>query len=145
MNLVILEGRLGVDPEVRFTQSGQPVANFSLATTNRFTNKAGEKQEKTEWHRITVWGRLAETCGQYLAKGRRVLVTGRIETSDYTDKDGVKKYSTNIIANDVQFLDSAKSAGVSGQQAIQLPEEEMAQPSQPVGAGAPPSDENAPF
>lgn len=142
MNLSLLEGRLGADPQVRFTQSGQPVCNFSLATSQRWTDKAGEKQEKTEWHRITVWGRLAETCGQYLKKGRRVFVQGRIEYSQYTDKEGQTRYSTNIVANDVQFLDSAKSAdvGVADQTAIPIPTEEEMN-SQQLGGGAPPSDD----
>ncbi len=110
LNKAMIIGRLGRDPEVRYTQGGQAVASFSVATDHKWTNKSGEKQEKTEWHRIKAWGKLAELAGEYLAKGRQVYVEGRIETSEYTDKDGVKKYSTEINAETIQFLDSGKGA-----------------------------------
>ena len=113
LNKVQIIGRLGKDPEIRYTQGGQAVASFSVATDSKWTNKAGEKQEKTEWHRVKAWGKLGELAGEYLAKGRQVYVEGRLETSEYTDKEGVKKYSTEIVANDIQFLDS-KGAGVEG-------------------------------
>ncbi|HVO29272.1 MAG TPA: single-stranded DNA-binding protein [bacterium] len=106
LNKAMIIGRLGKDPEVRYTQGGQAVASFSVATDHKWTNKSGEKQEKTEWHRIKAWGKLAELAGEYLSKGRQVYVEGRIETSEYTDKDGVKKYSTEINAQEIQFLDS---------------------------------------
>src|SRR6266480_3683987 len=106
LNKAMIIGRLGKDPEVRYTQGGQAVASFSVATDHKWTNKSGEKQEKTEWHRVKAWGKLAELAGEYLAKGRQVYVEGRIETSEYTDKEGVKKYSTEIVANEIQFLDS---------------------------------------
>ena len=112
LNKAMIIGRLGRDPEVRYTQGGQAVASFSVATDHKWTNKSGEKQEKTEWHRIKAWGKLAELAGEYLAKGRQVYVEGRIETSEYTDKEGVKKYSTEIVANEIQFLDS-KGEGAS--------------------------------
>lgn len=113
LNKVQIIGRLGKDPEIRYTQGGQAVASFSVATDSKWTNKAGEKQEKTEWHRVKAWGKLGELAGEYLAKGRQVYVEGRLETSEYTDKEGVKKYSTEIVANDIQFLDS-KGAGAEG-------------------------------
>src|SRR5687768_2996210 len=116
LNRAMLIGRLGKDPEVRYTQGGQAVATFSVATDHKWTSKSGEKQEKTEWHRIKAWGKLAELAGEYLSKGRQVYVEGRIETSEYTDKDGVKKYSTEINAQTITFLDS-KGAGGQPQRA----------------------------
>src|SRR6478736_3719896 len=114
LNKAMIIGRLGRDPEVRYTQGGQAVASFSVATDHKWTNKSGEKQEKTEWHRIKAWGKLAELCAEYLSKGRQVYIEGRIETSEYTDKDGVKKYSTEINAQEVQFLDSKGAGGEGG-------------------------------
>ncbi len=111
LNKAMIIGRLGKDPEVRYTQGGQAVASFSVATDHKWTNKTGEKQEKTERHRVKAWGKLAELAGEYLSKGRQVYVEGRIETSEYTDKDGVKKYSTEINAQEIQFLDSGKGGG----------------------------------
>ena len=115
LNKAMIIGRLGRDPEVRYTQGGQAVASFSVATDHKWTNKSGEKQEKTEWHRIKAWGKLAELAGEYLSKGRQVYIEGRIETSEYTDKDGVKKYSTEINAQEIQFLDSKGSGGGAGE------------------------------
>ena len=114
LNKVQIIGRLGKDPEIRYTQGGQAVASFSVATDSKWTNKSGEKQEKTEWHRVKAWGKLGELAGEYLAKGRQVYVEGRLETSEYTDKEGVKKYSTEIVANDIQFLDSKGEGGGGG-------------------------------
>ena len=104
INKVILIGRLGQDPEVRYTPSGQAVANFSMATSENWTGKDGQKQERTEWHRIVVWGRLAELCKDYLRKGRQVYIDGKLQTRSWDDKDGKKRYTTEIIANTVQFL-----------------------------------------
>ncbi len=104
INKVILVGRLGTDPEVKELTSNGKVCKFSVATSESWT-KDGTKQEKTEWHRIVVWGKLAELCGLYLAKGKQVYVEGKLQTSSY-EKDGVTKYSTDIIANNVQFLSS---------------------------------------
>lgn len=104
LNKVMLIGNLGQDPEVRFTPAGQAVATFSIATTERWTDKAGQKQEKTEWHRIVVWGKQAENCKEYLSKGRPVFVEGRMQTREWTDKEGKKRYTTEIVANLVQFL-----------------------------------------
>ncbi len=114
INKVILIGNLGRDPELRYTQNGQPVANFSLATSENWTDKtSGEKVEKTEWHRIVVWGRTAEHCSQYLAKGRTVYIEGRLQTRDWEDKEGQKRSTTEINAQTVQFLGGPKgqSAG----------------------------------
>jgi single-strand DNA-binding protein len=106
VNKVILVGRLGKDPEIRSIPSGTSVAKFSLATDERFTDKNGEKQERTEWHNIVAWGKLAEICGQYLRKGKLVYIEGSIRTDSWDDKEtGVKKYRTEIIANTMQMLD----------------------------------------
>ncbi len=106
VNKVFLVGRLGSDPEMRYTAGGTAVCKFSLATSRKFTGKDGQKQEKTEWHRIVAWTKLAEICGQYLAKGKQVYIEGRIEYGSY-EKDGVKHYTTDIIAENMQMLDSA--------------------------------------
>lgn len=104
VNKVMLIGNLGRDPEIRYTTSGQAVANFTLATTEKYTNKAGDKQEDTEWHRIVAWGRLAEICGEYLTKGRMVYIEGSIRTRSWEDKDGNTKWTTEIIARNMQML-----------------------------------------
>jgi single-strand DNA-binding protein len=113
VNRVILIGNLGRDPELRYTPSGTAVANFSLATTDRFSNKQGERQERTEWHRIVAWGRTAELCAQYLSKGRSVYVEGRLQTNEWEDKEGQKRRTTEIVAQTVQFL-GGRNAGESG-------------------------------
>ena len=106
INKVILVGRLGKDPEIRSTPSGQTVAKFSLATDERFTDKSGEKQERTEWHNIVAWGKLGEICGQYLRKGKLVYIEGAIRTDSWDDKEsGQKKYRTEIVANTMKMLD----------------------------------------
>ncbi len=107
INKVILVGRLGNDPEIRYTQQGVAVTNFNMATSENWQDKAGQKQERTEWHRIVVWGKMAETCSQYLAKGRQVYVEGRLQTRQWEDKDGNKRYTTEVVAATVQFLDRA--------------------------------------
>lgn len=117
VNKAILIGNLGADPEVRFTPGGQAVANFRIATSESWTDKSGQKQERTEWHRIVVWGKLAELCGEYLAKGRQCFVEGRLQTREWTDKENRKNYTTEIIANNVVFLggrDPAVAGGYRG-------------------------------
>src|SRR5947208_6650968 len=112
VNKVILVGRLGQNPEVKYTPSGAAVSNFSIATNESWTGKDGQKQERTEWHRVVVWGKLAELCSQYLSKGRQAYVEGRLQTRQYQDKDGVTKYSTEVQAQTVQFLgDKGAGAG----------------------------------
>lgn len=110
VNKVILVGRLGQDPEIKYTTGGQAVAKFSIATSETWNDKTGQKQERTEWHRITVWGKLGELCGKYLAKGRQVYLEGRLQTRSYEDQQGQKKYSTEIVANTVQFLGGGAGA-----------------------------------
>jgi single-strand DNA-binding protein len=107
INKVILVGRLGNDPEIRYTQQGVAVTNFNVATSETWVDKAAQKQERTEWHRIVVWGKMAETCSQYLAKGRQVYVEGRLQTRQWEDKEGSKRYTTEVVASTVQFLDRA--------------------------------------
>lgn len=107
VNKVILLGRLGQDPELKYTPGGSAVCNFSLATTEAWTDKQGQKQEKTEWHRVVVWGKLAELCNQYLAKGRQAFLEGRLQTRSWDDKDGNKRYTTEILASTVQFIGGA--------------------------------------
>lgn len=107
VNKVILVGRLGADPEVRYTNSGTPVATFRMATSVNFTNKNGEKTDKTEWHRIVAFGRLGEICGEYLAKGKQVYIEGRLQTREWEDRDGNKRRTTEIIANTMQMLGAA--------------------------------------
>ena len=104
VNKVIIVGNVGRDPEVRSTHGGQTVTSFSVATSERFKDKEGQPQERTEWHRVVAWGRLAEICGEYLRKGKQVYIEGRLQTRDWEDKDGHKRYTTEVIANVMQML-----------------------------------------
>lgn len=106
VNKVIIVGRLGADPELKTLSAGNSVARLSVATSENWTDKNGQKQERTEWHRISVWGKQAENCAKYLAKGRMVYVEGRLQTRKYEDQQGQTKYSTEIVASTVQFLSS---------------------------------------
>lgn len=114
VNKVILIGNLGRDPELRYTQNGQPVANFSLATSEQFTKKDGSRDERTEWHRIVAWGRTAELCAQYLAKGRTVYVEGRLQTREWENREGQKQRTTEVVAQTVQFLGGPRGGGSGG-------------------------------
>ena len=111
VNKVILIGNLGADPEVRFTPGGQAVANFRIATSESWTDKNGQKQERTEWHRIVVWGKLAELCGEYLKKGRQCFLEGRLQTREWQDKEGQKHYTTEVVASGVTFLGAPSGNG----------------------------------
>jgi single-strand DNA-binding protein len=110
LNKVMLIGNLGKDPEVRYTASGTAVASFSLATSERFKNKNGEWEEKTEWHNVTLWARLAEIAGEYLSKGKTVYIEGRLQTRKWQDKDGRDRYTTEIVGEKMQML-SGKGEG----------------------------------
>jgi single-strand DNA-binding protein len=114
INKVILVGRLGRDPELRYTPNGSPVARFSLATSDNWTDKGGEKQERTEWHNIVAWNKLAEICNQYLVKGKLIFVEGRLQTREYTDRDGNKRRITEIITRDMVMLDTRGSESREG-------------------------------
>jgi single-strand DNA-binding protein len=111
INKVILVGNLGAAPEMRFTQGGQAVANLRLATTERWTDKNGQKQEATEWHRVVVWGKQAEIMAQYLTKGRQIYVEGKIRTRQWQDQQGQKRYSTEVVAQNIQMLGSRDGGG----------------------------------
>ncbi len=111
INKVILIGNLGSDPEVKYTPSGVPVANFSLATSETWNDKSGERQERTEWHRLVLWRKLAEIAGQYLKKGSKIYVDGKLQTRSWDDQNGQKRYATEIVVNDMQMLDGRGEAG----------------------------------
>ena len=136
VNKVFLIGNLGKDPEVRFTPGGQAVAKFPLATSEVWNDAEGQRKERTEWHNIVAWAKLAETCGQYLAKGRQVFVEGSIRTRQYDDKDGNRRYMTEIIAQRVQFLGSRAA---EGGRAAPAPEET------PPGGASSAEDDDIPF
>jgi len=113
LNKVMLIGNLGKDPELRFTPSGRAVARFPLATSEQWTDQSGQRQDRTEWHNVVVWGKQAESCGQYLAKGRQVFVEGSVRSRQYDDKEGQKRYITEIIAQRVQCLGGGRGDGAS--------------------------------
>ncbi len=136
VNKVILIGHLGADPEVKFLSSGTQVANFRMATTENRLNRSGEKVSLTEWHRIVAFGRLAEICGQYLSKGKQVYIEGRLRTRSWEDKDGNRRFTTEIIASQMQMLGAA-GAPVEGT----FPEKEMEIDSDTL----PPPDDDIPF
>ncbi len=139
LNKVMLIGHLGNDPELRTTASGQSVVNFTIATNENFKDSSGNLQEKTEWHRLVAWGKLAEICNQYLKKGRQVYVEGRLQTRSWDDtKSGEKKYTTEIVCSDMQMLGSQGHTESNPQhderQQVSTPQREY-QPNSP----APPS------
>ncbi|MBS2025915.1 MAG: single-stranded DNA-binding protein, partial [Deltaproteobacteria bacterium] len=114
VNKVILIGNLGKDPEVRYTPGGQAVANFNIATNETWNDKSGQKQERTEWHRIVAWGKTAELCGQYLSKGRQVYIEGQLQTREWNNKEGVKQYTTEVVAKQVTFLQGGERGSGGG-------------------------------
>lgn len=111
INKVILIGNLGNDPEVRYTAAGQAAASFSVATTERWKDKDGSPQEKTEWHKVVAWRRLAEICGEYLSKGSRVYVEGKLQTRKWQDQNGNDRYTTEIVASEIKMLSPRQSVG----------------------------------
>lgn len=113
VNKVILVGNLGADPELKYTPSNRALCNLRIATTEVYKDKGGQRQEKTEWHRVTVWGDSATNCSKYLAKGRSVYIEGRLQTRSY-DKDGQKHYATDVVADRVVFLGSGGGGGEGG-------------------------------
>jgi single-strand DNA-binding protein len=134
VNKAILIGNLGADPELRYTPGGQAVASFRIATTERFKNKDGEQQERTEWHNIVCWGRLAEIANEYLKKGRPVYIEGSIRYHSYDDKDGIKRYRTDIVALRMQLLGSRGET-----------EQVPAQPAEEKQPEMPADDDDLPF
>jgi len=140
VNKVILIGNLGRDPEIRYTPGGRAVARFPLATGEVWTDADGNRQERTEWHNVVVWGKQAETCSQYLAKGRQVFVEGSIRSRSYDDKDGNRRYITEIIGQRVQFLGGTRGGDVA---MPSPPGQEEPSPQPPQGAG--PEEDDIPF
>lgn len=139
VNKVILIGNLGKDPEVRYTANGKAVARFPIATSEVWTDTGGNRQERTEWHNIIVWGKQGETCAQYLAKGRQVFVEGSIRSRSFDDKNGNKRYVTEIIAQRVRFLGGGGGTRVA-------PESEGEPSGEPApGTQPPPLDDDIPF
>ncbi len=146
VNKVILIGRLGKDPEVKYTPNGAPVAKFSLATDEVFKDKAGEQQRRTEWHNIVAWNKLAEICGEYLTKGKQVYIEGRIQSRQWEDQSGNKRTSYEIIAREMKMLgsraDSERAAAAAAE-----PTSASAEPVAPPEPSSPPeiTDEDIPF
>jgi single-strand DNA-binding protein len=140
INKVILIGRLGQDPEMRYTQDGTAVANFSIATSDEWKDKeTGEKRERTEWHRIVAWRKLGELCGEYLSKGRQVYIEGKLQTREWQDRDGNRRFTTEIVASEVQFLGGRESGGSRGGSEGPPP------PTEPPPFGGPANDDDIPF
>ncbi len=134
VNKVIIVGRLGKDPEVRYTPSGAAVANFTVATSEEWKDRdSGEKQERTEWHRIVAWRRLGEICGEYLHKGKEVYIEGRLQTRSWEDRDGNTRYTTEIVAQNMQMLGSPGKKGRAespdesfpGEEPVNIPDDDI--------------------
>ncbi len=134
MNKILVIGNLGRDPEMRYTPNGQAVTNFTVATNRRYTTSEGEQKEETEWFRISVWGRQAETCNQYLTKGQKVYVEGRLKSRSYETRDGQTRFENEIFATDVRFLSAAGSRA-----------DDFSQDSEPTGGGAGVDADDLPF
>ena len=145
VNKVILIGNLGADPEVRYTPDGAPVANFNLATSESWNDRtSGEKQERTEWHRLVVWRKLAEIAGQYLKKGSKIYIEGKLQTRSWEDQSGQKRYTTEVVVNELQMLDSRGEGGGGGGGGISRDPGPAAQPE----SGPPPDaaeEDDLPF
>ena len=139
VNKVIVIGNLGADAELRYTNNGVAVANFRLATNERWSDKNGETQERTEWHRVIAWGKLAEICGQYLKKGGSVYVEGRLQTRQWEDRDGVKRYTTEIVAQVMQMLGKPDTSISS------VLEEAGPEPLEPAPSATPEAEDPLPF
>jgi single-strand DNA-binding protein len=139
VNKVMILGRLGTDPELKYTPSGAAVCNFSLATSESWADKSGQKQEKTEWHRVVVWGKLAELCNQYLSKGKQAFVEGSLQTRSWEGQDGSKRYTTEINARNIQFLSGASANGEksNSQAPEQAPDYSSDMPAQDEGGNGP--------
>ncbi|HMQ10263.1 MAG TPA: single-stranded DNA-binding protein [Oligoflexia bacterium] len=143
VNKVILIGRLGADPEVKYTQTGAAVANLSVATNEYWKNKDGQKEEKTEWHRVVLWSKLAELASQYLSKGKQVYIEGRLQTRSWEDQNGQKRYTTEIVGNTMQFLSPVAEGGM--QSSTQLPPDLPPPSDMPMGANPNDVEDDIPF
>jgi single-strand DNA-binding protein len=142
VNKVILVGNLGANPEMRFTQGGQAVANLRIATSERWTDRSGQKQESTEWHRVVAFGKLAEICGQYLTKGRQIYIEGRIQTRQWQDQQGQKRFTTEIVATNMQMLGSRTGERPAEDMGATVPADESF-PGDPGPGGG--NDDDIPF
>ena len=147
VNKVILVGRLGADPEMKYTNSGSGVCHFNLATSENWTGKDGQKQERTEWHRVIAWTKLGELCNQYLKKGRQAYIEGRLQTRSWDDKSGTKRYTTEVVATTVQFLGSSLSSSGERSSATEASsfEQDSSFVEEPLAAAEPKGDEDIPF
>ena len=147
VNKVILVGNLGKDPEVKYTPQGKPVAKFTLATNERYKDKDGQWQDRTEWHNVVLWERLAEIAGEYLKKGGKVYIEGRLRTDSWDDKTtGQKKYMTTIVGNDLVLLGGRGESGESARGAAAGNNfDQRAPEAEPAVASTPISDEDIPF
>lgn len=145
INKAIIIGNLGADPELRQTQSGTAVCQLSVATNEQWKDQSGTPQERTEWHRVVVFGRQAENVAKYLSKGRSVYVEGRIQTRSWTGDDGQKRYTTEIVAQTVQFLSGGASSGGGGYDSPPPPSDDYAGPSSSGGSGSGFGDDDIPF
>ncbi len=146
VNKAILVGRLGRDPETRYTSAGQAVCNFTMATDESFKDRNGERQKRTEWHRIVLWGKLAEIAQQYLKKGTMIYLEGRIQTRQWDDQQGQKRTTVEIVGNTMRMLSSRAEAAAAGASAAPTnPEAEPHAPAAPDEAGPEISDEDIPF
>jgi single-strand DNA-binding protein len=144
LNKILLIGHLGKDPEIRYTQDGAAVASFSLATSDSFTDKNGTRQERTEWHSIKAFGKLADICKQYLAKGKQVYIEGRVQTREYTDREGIKRRITEVVANQMIMLGSRSQGADAGVQPMESVARTVADADQAFGdAGI--TDNDIPF
>ena len=154
VNKVILIGNLGADPELKYTPSSRPLCNLRIATTEVFKDKSGQRQERTEWHRVTVWGDQAENCSKYLSKGRSVYVEGKLQTRSY-EKEGQKHWATDVVADRVVFLGGGGGGGAGGGEGRRgpgsggmgggRPGAEGGAPDDSDAGGPPPSDDDIPF
>lgn len=144
VNKVILVGRLGRDPESRFTASGQAVCNFSLATDRSYKDRNGQTQKQTEWHKIVTWGKLAEICQKYLKKGSQIFVEGRIQSRQWEDQQGQKRTAFEIVANEMRMLGSRAEAGAAAHAGDEA-EAPAAPAAEDAEAGPAVSDEDIPF
>ena len=142
VNKVILIGNLGSDPEVKYTPSGVPVANVSLATNESWTDRNGERQERTEWHRLVIWRKLAEIVGQYLRKGSKIYIEGKLQTRSWEDQNGQKRYTTEVVANSMEMLDGGQTVVAEGDMAHNV-REGAASVASMAGGGQ--SDDGLPF
>ena len=144
LNRVMLLGNLGQDPELRYTQGGQAVLNLRMATNESYLNRDGERQDRTEWHSVIVWGKRGEALNKILAKGRSIFVEGRLQTRSWEDKQGTKRYTTEVVANNV-ILVGGGGRGGGGASYEDVPQRSDDEAPARTGSGAPPDDDDIPF